>query len=1184
MDFNFDTGAIFGGLQSLDVSTLPPLGGQAGVLTVVGTGAITLPKGATVDQPASPISGMFRYNTAFNGLEYYDGTTWQQLSFASGAVSSFKLDDLSTTPIYTTSPTVSTTGAISASLTLSNQAANTVFSGPTTGANAQPTFRSLVTADIPAVSNLAGGVPGVIPYQSATDTTSFTTVGITGQILTSNGAGAPTWTTLSSEAVTSFSADTTGLSPATATTGAVTLGGVLNVAHGGTGDTALALNGVMFGNGTSAVGVTAAGVQYNVLTVGATGVPVFGTINLSQTGTAVSGILPLANGGTNSNLAGSNGSIVYNNGTSLVNSTVGTTNQALLSTGAGAPTWQTVSSTLTTNEILQGDTAGAFTANGGTFVGSPTYSGVTLQGTVTNATDAVTKAYVDAAISGLNVHDAVETTDTGTEITAAAGITYTAGVAGGSPDAGTGVGATLSGTGTIPVIGGYTLTATGQRVLIKMFSGADEYKNGIYVTTTLSGGWVLTRADDFDNHIYGQVEAGDFVFVSEGTQANTGWVETAVGTQSPGDCIKIGTDPIVFTQFSGAGTYSAGAGLALTGTVFSAKTDGTTTYVDGSNNIAVVSSATTEQVLLSQGTGNTASWGALPLGNSNAVTGILGAAHGGTGIDTSAAANGALLIGNGTGLSLSTLTAGAGIGIANGSGTITVSNTGVTSFTAGTTGFTPSTSTTGAVTLAGTLNVANGGTGATSFTANGVLYGNGASPAAATAAGVTGEILVGNTGAAPTWSTLTGVAVTSFKTDIAGLTPTLATTGDITLSGTIGIANGGTGQTTAVTAFNALAPTTTLGDLIYNNGTSNVRLPIGTAGQLLTVVTGEPTWVNAPATGVTSFSAGTTGFTPNTATTGAVTLAGSLNIVNGGTGLSSLGSANQIFGMNAAGTAAEYKTLTAGTGISVTNGVGVVTIANTGVTSVGLALPSIFTVSNSPVTTTGTLTGTLNTQVANAVFAGPSTGAAAVPTFRALTLDDLGTALQLYKESPSTPVTPVATGANAVAIGSGSSATAEGSFAEGDGASARIFGQKAYANGSFAASGDAQHGVYVLRNVTASASYVELYLDGTAATKKLILPNNSLFVFDILVAGVRTDGVNSQGAGYRFVGVAKKDGAGTLSFVGTPSKTILGETVTAWDARITADTVTDSIKIEARGAASTPANWVATVMTTEVTF
>jgi len=85
-------------------------------------------------------------------------------------------------------------------------------------------------------------------------------------------------------------------------------------------------------------------------------------------------------------------------------------------------------------------------------------------------------------------------------------------------------------------------------------------------------------------------------------------------------------------------------------------------------------------------------------------------------------------------------------------------------------------------------------------------------------------------------------------------------------------------------------------------------------------------------------------------------------------------------------------TLTAGTGISITNGAGSITIASTvtgTVTSVALALPSIFTVSGSPVTTSGTLTGTFNTQTANTVFAGPSTGSPAVPTFRSLVLADL---------------------------------------------------------------------------------------------------------------------------------------------------------------------------------------------------
>ena len=75
----------------------------------------------------------------------------------------------------------------------------------------------------------------------------FTPAGTSGQFLTSAAAGTPTWTTLSSVAVTSFSAGTTGFTPSTATTGAVTLAGTLAVANGGTGTaTALTPGSVVF--------------------------------------------------------------------------------------------------------------------------------------------------------------------------------------------------------------------------------------------------------------------------------------------------------------------------------------------------------------------------------------------------------------------------------------------------------------------------------------------------------------------------------------------------------------------------------------------------------------------------------------------------------------------------------------------------------------------------------------------------------------------------------------------------------------------------------------------------------------------------------------------------------------------------------------------------------------------------
>jgi hypothetical protein len=90
------------------------------------------------------------------------------------------------------------------------------------------------------------------------------------------------------------------------------------------------------------------------------------------------------------------------------------------------------------------------------------------------------------------------------------------------------------------------------------------------------------------------------------------------------------------------------------------------------------------------------------------------------------------------------------------------------------------------------------------------------------------------------------------------------------------------------------------------------------------------------------------------------------------------------------GTAVTAATLTAGTGISIANGAGSVTIANTGVTSVGLSLPiSIFNVTASPITATGSLTASLAVQAANKIWAGPVSGGSVVPTFRSLVEADM---------------------------------------------------------------------------------------------------------------------------------------------------------------------------------------------------
>lgn len=151
---------------------------------------------------------------------------------------------------------------------------------------------------------------------------------------------------------------------------------------------------------------------------------------------------------------------------------------------------------------------------------------------------------------------------------------------------------------------------------------------------------------------------------------------------------------------------------------------------------------------------------------------------GGTGLKT-IPNNGQLLIGNGTGYTLNTLGFGAGISVTNGSGTITIANTGVRSFSAGTTGLSPSTATTGAIVLAGTLIAVNGGTGISSYAVGDLLYANTTTTLAKLPDVATGNALIsGGVNTAPTWGKI------GLTTHVSGILP---------------VANGGTGTGVAYT-------------------------------------------------------------------------------------------------------------------------------------------------------------------------------------------------------------------------------------------------------------------------------------------------------------------------------------------------------------------------------------------------
>lgn len=139
--------------------------------------------------------------------------------------------------------------------------------------------------------------------------------------------------------------------------------------------------------------------------------------------------------------------------------------------------------------------------------------------------------------------------------------------------------------------------------------------------------------------------------------------------------------------------------------------------------------------------------------------------------------------------------------------------TNVTTFSAGTTGFTPSSATSGAVTLAGTLAIANGGTNSTATpTAGGAGYGTGTAHAY-TAAGTTGQVLTSQGASAPIWAAagggpavviVTGTTQAATKNNQYVLTNVAATTVTLPSTPTAGdslYVTSGNGLATNVVAY-----------------------------------------------------------------------------------------------------------------------------------------------------------------------------------------------------------------------------------------------------------------------------------------------------------------------------------------------------------------------------------------------
>jgi hypothetical protein len=216
-----------------------------------------------------------------------------------------------------------------------------------------------------------------------------------------------------------------------------------------------------------------------------------------------------------------------------------------------------------------------------------------------------------------------------------------------------------------------------------------------------------------------------------------------------------------------------------------------------------------------------------------------------------------------------------------------------------------------------------GGTGITSYATGDTLYASATNVLSKLGIGTAGQVIT-STGTIPTWSSVSGIAVTTISFGTTGLTPASATAGAVTVAGTLATANGGTNLTTftsggAVYATSTSALTTgtlpttgggtglasyTAGDITYYaSGTTLTALTIGTAGKILSSSGTAPQWVDLSTVGVNTISFGSTGLTPATATGGAVTVAGTLALASGGTGATTVATAQTNLQVDPAGTA-----------------------------------------------------------------------------------------------------------------------------------------------------------------------------------------------------------------------------------------------------------------------------------------
>ena len=653
--------------------------------------------------------------------------------------------------------------------------------------------------------------------------------------------------------------------------------GTVGVSFGGTGLTSYTAYGLLYAPTTASIGQIGTGTSgYPLISGGSGAAPSFAQLSLTA---GVTGILPTGNGGTGTSSTFTQGSVVFAgaSGNYAQNNTKffwdNTNNRLGINTASPQTQLTVVSNTQTT------------TPSGSLPAGTDIY--------VVGANAAITRITQDAYGTGsYPAYTGRQARGTAAAPTATQSGDFLAQYTG--RGFGTTVFATAS-TGYFAISAAENFTDTAQGTYAS-----------IYTTTTGNNAAV----EVFRFGPSGQLGIGgatygtaNYVLTSQGASSAPTWSQVSLTAGVTG-VLPVANGGTGLSSTPTNGQIDIGNGTGFTRTTL---TNGTgISITNGAGSITIANTGVTSVAasftggLISVGGSPVTTTGTLALTVAGTSGGIPYFSSSSTWASSAALAANAIVIGGGAGVAPSTTTTGTGVITAignavNGSGglityaatalpslaTVGTITTGVWNGTTiatgyggtGLTGFTAANnaiySTSSSALTAGTLPIAAGGTGQT--TANAAL--NALLP---TQTGNTGYYLQTN-GTNTSWAAIPA-SVTSFQTSLSGLSPGSSTTGAITLSGTLGGASGGTGVNNGSSTITIGGNVTFSGAYTFTGTlTANTSVTFPTSGTLATT-----------ANTVASFSAGTTGFTPNSATTGAVTLAGTLNVANGGTGATTL--------------------------------------------------------------------------------------------------------------------------------------------------------------------------------------------------------------------------------------------------------------------------------------------------------